>query len=116
VTDAERDRRVAGLVGLGHRARSAVVGVERVRETARRGGLALVVVAPDASHHSLAKVIPLLKARRVAIVAGPSAAALGAAVGREATVAVGIVDRDLARGIRAVARSAPGGGSRGGVF
>lgn len=116
MTAEERDRRLAGLIGLGHRARSAVVGVERVRETARRGGLALVVVAPDASHHSLAKVIPLLKARHVTIIEGPSSAALGAAVGREATVAVGIVDRDLARGIRAVARSAPGGGSRGGVF
>ena len=36
MTTDERDRKLAGLVGLGHRARSAVVGVERVRETRMR--------------------------------------------------------------------------------
>lgn len=116
MTDAERARRVVGLVGLGHRARSTVVGVERVREAARRGVLALVVVAPDASRHSLAKVVPLLRARHVEMIAGPSSAVLGAAVGRAATTAIGIVDRDLARGIRAIAGSGSGGGSRGGTF
>jgi ribosomal protein L7Ae-like RNA K-turn-binding protein len=48
----------------------------------------------------LSKVVPLLEARGVRIVHASSASELGAAVGREQTAAVGIVDRDLARGIR----------------
>ena len=91
-----------GLIGLGLRARSAVVGVERVREAARRGRLALAVVAPDASRHSRDKVLPLLAARGVRVVEGPGTIALGAATGREATAAVGILDPALARGVRAL--------------
>lgn len=107
---AEVARRVLRLVGLGVRSRGAVVGVERVRDAVRKGHLALVVVASDASQNSLAKVVPLLEARRVRIVRAPSAAALGQAVGREQTAAVGIVDRELARGIRALTDSAPNRG------
>ena len=100
--DAETERRMLGLIGLGVRARNAVIGVEQVRVAARRGRLALAVVAPDASRHSLDKVVPLLHARGVRVVEGPSAAALGAAVGRESTAAVGITDAALARGVRAL--------------
>jgi ribosomal protein L7Ae-like RNA K-turn-binding protein len=91
-----------GLIGLGLRARHAVVGVEQVRVAARRGRLALAVVAPDASRHSRDKVMPLLAARGVRVIEGPSAAALGAAAGREATAAIGITDSALARGVRAL--------------
>ena len=95
-------RRVLGLLGLGVRGRRAVVGVENVREAAKRGKLVLAVVAPDASRHSLAKVTPLLEAKRVRIIQGPAATQLGGAVGRDSTAAVGVVDRDLARGILAI--------------
>ncbi|MBX6332510.1 MAG: ribosomal L7Ae/L30e/S12e/Gadd45 family protein [Gemmatimonadaceae bacterium] len=104
-----------GLLGLGVRARRAVVGVEQVRNAAKRGVLRLAVVAPDASPHSLDKVVPLLRAKRVHVVHGPSASVLGAAVGREATAAVGVVDADLAKGIRAIAEPDRHGGSRGGL-
>jgi ribosomal protein L7Ae-like RNA K-turn-binding protein len=83
------------------------VGVENVREAAKRGKLVLAVVAPDASRHSLAKVTPLLQAKRVRIIEGPGATQLGGAVGRDATAAVGVVDRDLARGILAIVDGAP---------
>jgi ribosomal protein L7Ae-like RNA K-turn-binding protein len=99
--------RVLGLLGLGVRGRRAVVGVENVREAAKRGKLVLAVIAPDASRHSLAKVTPLLEAKRVRIIEGPGAAQLGSAVGRDATAAVGVVDRDLARGILAIVDGAP---------
>lgn len=105
--------RVLGLLGLGVRGRRAVVGVENVREAAKRGKLVLAVVAPDASRHSLAKVKPLLEAKRVRIIEGPAATRLGGAVGRESTAAVGVVDRDLARGIVAIvdgALASPQGG------
>lgn len=92
--------RVLRLVGLGVRSRGAVVGVEQVREAARKGKIRLAVVAADASRHSIAKVVPLLEAKRVRIIELASAAALGQAVGREQTTAVGIVDGQLAKGIR----------------
>lgn len=103
-----------GLLGLGVRGGGAVVGVEQVRDAARRGKLTLAVVAPDASRHSIAKVKPLLEAKRVRIIEGPTATQLGAAVGRESTAAVGVVDRNLARGILAIvdgAQTSPTGGS-----
>lgn len=98
--DSVIERRLLRLVGLGVRSRGAVIGVQQVRDAALRNRLAFAVVAPDASRHSLDKVLPLLTARRVRWVAGPSASALGAAVGRDAAAAVGIVDRQLAKGIR----------------
>ena len=98
--DPETERKLLGLLGLGVRGRGAVVGVQQVRDAAQRGKLALAVYAPDVSRHSLEKVLPLLAAKRVQVVEGPSAEALGAAVGRETTAVVGVVDRNLATGIR----------------
>jgi ribosomal protein L7Ae-like RNA K-turn-binding protein len=101
--DALAEQKLLRLIGLGLRARGAVVGVAQVRNEAKRGRLVLAVVAPDASRNSLEKVLPLLRAKRVQVVNGPSASVLGAAIGRDATAAVGIIDRDLANGIRAIA-------------
>jgi ribosomal protein L7Ae-like RNA K-turn-binding protein len=99
-------RKMLRLVGLGVRGRLAVVGVEQVRDAAMHNKLKLAVVAPDASRHSLDKVVPLLQARRVRFYEGPTAAELGAAVGRQSTAAVGIVDAQLARGIRDIVERA----------
>ena len=101
-------KRVLGLAGLGVRGRLAVVGVERVREAAAKGSLKLAIVARDASEHSLRKIVPLLVAKRVRIVDGISAASLGASVGRDATAVIGIVDAQLAKGIRGIVDSARG--------
>jgi ribosomal protein L7Ae-like RNA K-turn-binding protein len=98
--DPAAEAKLLRLLGLGVRGRGAVVGVERVREAAVKGTLSLAVIAPDASRHSLDKVVPLLAAKRVAVVEGPGAEALGHAVGRQATAAVGVTDRNLARGIQ----------------
>ena len=102
----ELERRLLGLVGLGLRARHAVVGVSRVREAARRRRLALAIVARDASRHSVAKVVPILAAKRVAVVVGPDTATLGRWAGRESLAVVGITDRALARGISALVHGA----------
>jgi ribosomal protein L7Ae-like RNA K-turn-binding protein len=98
--DEATQRKVLALVGLGVRGRLAVVGVEQVRAAATGNRLALAVVAHDASRHSLDKVLPLLAARRVTVLQGPTAEELGSAVGRETTAAVGVLDRQLAQGIR----------------
>jgi ribosomal protein L7Ae-like RNA K-turn-binding protein len=106
VTLSAMDRgRLLRLVGLGVRGRGAIIGVEQVREGAKKNKVAFAIVAMDASRHSLDKVIPLLNARRVRFVEVPSAAELGGAVGRETTAVVGIVDRQLAKGIRELVES-----------
>jgi ribosomal protein L7Ae-like RNA K-turn-binding protein len=87
---------------LGVRARNVVVGVERVREAARKGHLHLALIATDASSNALGKIVPLLVARRISFIEMPSAAQLGALSGRESIAAAGIVDRDLANGVRAL--------------
>ena len=117
MNEAERQR-LLRLIGLGVRGRGAVVGVQQVREAAKKGNLALAVIAPDASRHSLEKLLPLLRARRVHFVEMAGAAELGAAVGKDSTAAVGIVDRQLANGIRDIVGSSDSGspGRIGGVF
>jgi ribosomal protein L7Ae-like RNA K-turn-binding protein len=87
------------LIGLGVRARNAVVGVDRVRDAAKNGTLYLAAVAPDASAHSQDKVRPLLAAKRVRVLDVFSSADLGHVAGREGAAAVGVTDRNLARGI-----------------
>jgi ribosomal protein L7Ae-like RNA K-turn-binding protein len=103
--DETARRKLLGLIGLGVRSRGVVIGVERVRAAALRGKLAYAVVAPDASRHSLEKVVPLLTARRIGFAESLSAQELGSAVGRESTAVVGIVDRHLASGIRGIVES-----------
>lgn len=100
--DPLEQRKLLGLIGLGVRGRGALVGVQRVKDAARRGKLHLAIAAPDASSNSLDKVLPLLKARGITVVTGPCAADLGAAAGRETTAVIGIVDKGLAKGIRAL--------------
>ncbi len=106
--DEAARRKLLRLVGLGVRGRLAVVGVQQVRDAVTRGKLVLAVIAPDASHNSLDKVVPLLTARRIRVIEGASSAELGAAVGREATAVVGITDSQLARGIQAIVEGSEG--------
>src|SRR5436305_2800005 len=98
--NAMERQRIMRLLGLGVRGRGAVVGVNQVREAARSNKVALAIVASDASENSLEKIVPLLNARRVRFIEVPSAVELGAAVGREQTTVVGIIDRQLAAGVR----------------
>ena len=100
--DAIVSRKLLGLIGLGVRGRGALVGVQQVREAAKRGKLHLAIAAPDASSNSLDKVLPLLRARGIMVIEGPSASELGSAAGRDTTTVIGIVDRGLAKGIRAL--------------
>jgi ribosomal protein L7Ae-like RNA K-turn-binding protein len=84
-----------------------IVGVDRVREAGKSGKISLAIVAADASKNSLEKLLPLLNARRINLIEVPSAAELGAAVGREQTAAVGVLDPSLAKGIIALTRTGP---------
>lgn len=103
--NANQVERILRLVGLGVRGRGAIVGVERVREAAKSGKLALALIAVDASKNALDKVLPLLTARRINFIEVPSAAELGAVAGRDQVAAVGVVDPQLANGIVALTRT-----------
>lgn len=104
--DSVARRKVLGLVGLGLRARRAVVGVQQVRDAARRGKLKLALIASDASRNSMDKVVPLLTARRVDMIQGFKSEELGASCGRESVSVLGVLDAGLARGIRSAAPDA----------
>jgi ribosomal protein L7Ae-like RNA K-turn-binding protein len=106
VMDAAVRRKVLGLVGLGIRGRLAVVGVQQVRDAARRNKLKLALVASDAAGNSMDKVIPLLTARGVAMIEGLSSADLASVCGRESVSAIGVLDAGLARGIKSAAPDA----------
>ena len=110
VLDETTRRKVLGLLGLGVRGRLVVVGAERVRLETLKGIVQLAVVALDVSRHSLDKVMPVLRARKIEVIEWPSAAELGGAVGRDTTAAVGIVDQALARGIRGAVAGATSAG------
>ena len=101
MTDAGR-RKILGLVGLGLRGRLAVVGVQQVRDAAKRGKLKIALVAGDASQNSLDKFRGLLAARAVPVIDVFTAAELGAATGREMVAVVGVTDAGLAEGIQEV--------------
>jgi ribosomal protein L7Ae-like RNA K-turn-binding protein len=95
--------RVAGLLGLGLKAGRVVIGVAGVRAGLRRGSLACVVLAADAGPRTRDKVERLARARGVPLVTGPEAERLGAGLGRPPVQAVGVEDRALARGLKALA-------------
>ena len=82
------------------RARTVAVGVEGVRKAVQRGDVRLVVIASDVSDNSRDKIVPLLLARRVTLLVGPDTISLGAAVGKSAVAAIGILDRNLAEGVQ----------------
>jgi ribosomal protein L7Ae-like RNA K-turn-binding protein len=82
------------------RARRVAVGVDAVRAAAQRNRVELAIMAEDASRNSRDKLEPLLRARGVTLSVGPEAQLLGESVGRGAVAAIGILDRNLAAGIR----------------
>ncbi len=106
VLDEALRRKVAALIGLGVRGRLVVSGTEQVRQKVQKGLVRLAVVSTDVSHHTLDKLMPLLRARRVDVLEWPSSAELGAITGRASVAAVGVLDVDLAQGIRKVAAGA----------
>jgi ribosomal protein L7Ae-like RNA K-turn-binding protein len=105
--DAAMSRKLLRLLGVGMNGRLVVVGVQQVRDAAQKGKLKLAIIAPDASRNSLDKIVPMLRAKHITTIDGPPASELGAAVGRESTAVVGVVDLQLARGVRALVESAP---------
>jgi hypothetical protein len=53
-------------------------------------------------------VLPILTAKRIQVVMGPGTGSLGAVAGRDSAAAIGIVDPELARGIRRIVQGKAG--------
>jgi ribosomal protein L7Ae-like RNA K-turn-binding protein len=87
------------LLGLGYRARKVVIGVDQVREGLQADRFACLIVAADASPRAQEKVVRLAVARGVVLLAGPSAEAIGARLGRPGVMVAGVLDRALATGL-----------------
>lgn len=96
---SDGSRKALGLIGLGIRGRLAVVGVEQVRDAAKRGKLKVALVASDISENSLDKISSLLKARSVTVIDAIRGSDLGNVAGRENVAVIGVTDAGLARGI-----------------
>ncbi|HJR15410.1 MAG TPA: ribosomal L7Ae/L30e/S12e/Gadd45 family protein [Gemmatimonadales bacterium] len=88
-----------GLIGLGYRGGRVIVGVDGVRKELQAGKCWCVVVAEDASPRAMEKVVRLATAKGVPLLPGPSAAAIGAQLGKPPVMAVGVRDRALAGGM-----------------
>jgi ribosomal protein L7Ae-like RNA K-turn-binding protein len=88
-----------GMLGLGVRAGTVVLGTSGVRAQIQRGQTKLVVVASDHGARTEEKVLRLARARQVPTLVGPRADRLGHRVGRHSVQAVGVADASLAAGI-----------------
>jgi ribosomal protein L7Ae-like RNA K-turn-binding protein len=86
-------------MGLGYRGGRIAVGVDAVRKELQAEKCWCVVLAEDASPRAVDKVVRLASGKGVPVLAGPSAAAIGAQLGRPPVMAVGVRDRALAGGI-----------------
>ena len=87
------------LLGLGHRGRNVIVGVDAVRQQLQADAVYCVVVASDASPRAVEKVVRLAAGKGVPLVAGPDAVTIGIQLGKPPVMAVGVRDRALADGI-----------------
>jgi ribosomal protein L7Ae-like RNA K-turn-binding protein len=99
VTD--RDRSALSLIGLGARAHRLAIGVEAARAALRRGAAEAVVLAKDAGERAHERLDILAGHKQVPVLIGPDAERLGAALGRPPVHGVAVLDRQLARGLRA---------------
>ena len=98
---SDRQRAGVGLLGLGAKARRLAIGVDAAREALRRGVAEGLVLASDASERARERLVPLAMHRGVTVLRGPSAEEFGRVLGRPPVHGVAVLDRQLARGLRA---------------
>jgi ribosomal protein L7Ae-like RNA K-turn-binding protein len=99
---SDRTRAGVGLLGLGAKAGRLAIGVEAAREALRRGAAEGLVLAADASARARDRLVALAGHRAVPVLRGPTAAELGRVLGGRPPVhGVAVLDRQLARGLRA---------------
>lgn len=98
---SDRMRSALGLLGLGARARRLAIGVDAARVALQSGAAEAVVLPQDAGDRARERLVALAGHRHVPLLIGPAADRLGAALGRPPVHGVAVLDRQLARGLRA---------------
>jgi len=99
---SDRTRAGLGLLGLGAKAGRLAIGVEAARDALRRGVAEGLVLAVDASPRARDRLVALAGHREVPVLRGPTAEAMGRVLGGRPPVhGVAVLDRQLARGLRA---------------
>ena len=93
----EPDRSALSLLGLGAKAHRLAIGVEAAREALRRGVAEAIVLPRDASERARDRLVALAGHRQVPLLTASD----GAALGRPPVHGVAVLDRQLARGLRA---------------
>jgi ribosomal protein L7Ae-like RNA K-turn-binding protein len=96
------ERRALGLLGLGLKAGRVAVGVEASHSALQRGKAEMLVMPKDASKRAREKLVMLAKHREVPVLVVADAGAIGAALGRPPVHGAAVLDRQLARGLRAL--------------
>jgi ribosomal protein L7Ae-like RNA K-turn-binding protein len=81
-----------------------LIGVDQLRTQVQAGKVVLVVVASDVSPRAQEKVVRLAAAKGVPLLAGPSAEAIGARLGKPGIMVAGVLDRALAQGLAEAAK------------
>jgi len=97
----DRMRAATGLLGLGAKAHRLAIGVDAAREALRRGVAEGLVLAQDASPRARDRLVALAGHRCVDVLTGPTAEEFGRILGRPPVHGVAVLDRQLARGLRA---------------
>ncbi len=78
--------------------------MDQLRVTLQAGKVVCVVVASDVSPRAQEKVVRLAAAKGVPLLAGPSAEAIGARLGKPGVMVAGVLDRALAQGLAEAAK------------
>jgi len=99
--NADRDRSALSLLGLGARARRVAIGVDAAHAALRRGTAEAVVMPRDAGARAHERLVSLAGHKQVPVLIAADAERLGAALGRPPVHGVAVLDRQLARGLRA---------------
>lgn len=100
---ADSEKRMLSLIGLGARAGRLAIGVEAAHAALRRGKAEAIVMPKDASPRSREQLVSLAGHGNVPLFVAANAEQLGAALGRPPVHGVAVLDRQLARGLRAYA-------------
>lgn len=98
--DADRERKLLGLLGLAARSGRLTYGQDRCLAGVRDGALFLIIVDGDASGNTKKALRNACLFHKVPLIELSSAGRLGAGVGRPALRVVGVKDRLFAQQLR----------------
>lgn len=91
------NEKLLGLLGLAARARKIITGEQLVVNEIRSGKAKLVLIASDASHNSRKKIEDKSKFYNVEYYVVGDRYQLGHAIGKEARIAIAILDSGFAK-------------------